>query len=432
MPAATPGGTSSFITSVYILDSTSTTGAGKTGLVFNTSGLTCYYKRSNGTASVAVSLVTITTLGTYASGGFKAIDGTNMAGLYEFHPPNAAIAAGATSVTFFFTGATGMAPVALQIGLQSVWDEINTGATHNLANSTGKQLRSVAVNTGVIYSGTLPSQAGMTSTTVKLDSGASAVDNAYQWNVYSDLTGADAGDSATITAYNGSTKVATVNTPWAVQPAIGDTFEITPAAQVQVVSYSTGQSPADLVLITPANKLATDAIGGVTLADAVAHGGTPGSSTATFAMQLLQLTNTGGTSLIVNGANSAIIEGTVQALKIAGSGNIAAVSIENAGSAPALHVTGGPFSAGMIIEGGVGTGTGGPALALYGGNANGTGTAGQAIYAHGGAGTAGVAAAQGILVIAGATGGFGGAPGVEVRGSNGNPAVVPGTLAIGS
>lgn len=111
----TGGGTTSLILTVFIQDSTSTTGAGKAGLAFNTAGLTCYYKRSNGTASVAVSLASISTLGTWVSGGFKEIDNANMIGLYEFDPPNAALATGATGVTFLFQGATGMAPVCLQV-----------------------------------------------------------------------------------------------------------------------------------------------------------------------------------------------------------------------------------------------------------------------------------------------------------------------------
>src|SRR4051812_38326258 len=98
-------GATSVVETIFLQDSTSTVGAGKTGLAFGTSGLTCYYKRSNGTASVAVTLVTITTLGTFASGGFKEIDATNMPGTYEFHPPDAAFASGAKEVTFFFTGA---------------------------------------------------------------------------------------------------------------------------------------------------------------------------------------------------------------------------------------------------------------------------------------------------------------------------------------
>jgi hypothetical protein len=103
-----PAGSASIVELVDILDSTSTTGAGKTGLAYNTASLTCYYKRSSGTASVAVTLVDITTLGTYVSGGFKEIDATHMPGAYEFHPPNAAFNSGAKYVTFYFVGATGM------------------------------------------------------------------------------------------------------------------------------------------------------------------------------------------------------------------------------------------------------------------------------------------------------------------------------------
>lgn len=112
-----PIGSTSWVDQIFIFDSTSTTGGGKTGLAYNTSGLTCYYKRSNGTASVSVSLASIATLGTFVSGGFKEIDSTGMPGVYEFHPPNAALATGATSVTFFFVGATGGAPIGIKYEL---------------------------------------------------------------------------------------------------------------------------------------------------------------------------------------------------------------------------------------------------------------------------------------------------------------------------
>jgi hypothetical protein len=109
-------GTTSLICEVFILDSASTTGAGKTGLVFG--GVTCYYKRNTANASVAVSLASAT-LGTFTSGGFKEVDATNMPGVYEFDPPNAALAAGADSVSFLLTGA-GMVPLPLEIELTAV------------------------------------------------------------------------------------------------------------------------------------------------------------------------------------------------------------------------------------------------------------------------------------------------------------------------
>ena len=113
-------GTTSLIVEVFIQDSTSTTGAGKTGLAFNTAGLQCYYKRNTGGASVVVALAS-STLGAFTSGGFKEVDAPNMPGVYEFDPPNAALAAGADSVVFFFLGtAAGIAPLPLEIELTAV------------------------------------------------------------------------------------------------------------------------------------------------------------------------------------------------------------------------------------------------------------------------------------------------------------------------
>ena len=113
-------GTTSLIVELFIQDSTSTTGAGKTGLVFNSSGLTCTYKRNADAASVSVTLVTIATLGTFASGGFKEVDATNMPGVYEFGVPNLALGAGADSVAFILNGAAGMAELPLEIELTAV------------------------------------------------------------------------------------------------------------------------------------------------------------------------------------------------------------------------------------------------------------------------------------------------------------------------
>jgi len=124
-------GTTSQILPVFIRDSASTTGAGKTGILFNASGFTCYYKRSSGTASAAVTLATIATLGTYTSGGWKEIDATNQPGLYEFHPPNAAVASGAEWVVFYFQGAAGMVPQPLLLDLTATsnQDSVRGGMT---------------------------------------------------------------------------------------------------------------------------------------------------------------------------------------------------------------------------------------------------------------------------------------------------------------
>jgi hypothetical protein len=119
MRIITAGSTSNVLDDLFVQDATAAGGAGLATLAYNTSGLTCYYKRSNGTAAVAVTLANIATLGTFVSGGFKAVDATNMPGVYEFHPPDLAMATGAKSVTFYFQGASGMAPAIVTYTLSA-------------------------------------------------------------------------------------------------------------------------------------------------------------------------------------------------------------------------------------------------------------------------------------------------------------------------
>lgn len=105
---------------VEILDSTSTTGARKTGLAFNTSSLTGYYT-INGASAVAITLATLAAANSaWSSGGFKEVDATNAPGLYRLDIPNAAIASGASSV-ITLKGATGMVQVSEEIMLVP-WD----------------------------------------------------------------------------------------------------------------------------------------------------------------------------------------------------------------------------------------------------------------------------------------------------------------------
>ena len=104
---------------ISIYDSSSTTGAKLTGLVFNSAGLTAYYNRSGAAgAAVAITLATATK-GTWATGGFVAIDGTNMPGDYELHIPNAALATGTDTVMVQLKGATNMVPLNILISLTS-------------------------------------------------------------------------------------------------------------------------------------------------------------------------------------------------------------------------------------------------------------------------------------------------------------------------
>jgi len=118
-----PGATSQIL-QIFIADSSSTTGAGLTGLTNASSGLTAYYHRDTDTTATAISLVTMT-VGTFTSSGFKEIDATNMPGWYQFCPPNAALASGAKSVGFHLKGATNMAPLPIELDLAENVQTIN-------------------------------------------------------------------------------------------------------------------------------------------------------------------------------------------------------------------------------------------------------------------------------------------------------------------
>lgn len=100
-----------------VLDSTSTTGGRKTGLVYNTASLTAYYTRNRGLAT-AITLATLAAADSaFSSGGFKEVDATNSPGLYRLDVPDAAFATGADSVVVTIKGATGMAQSDVEVQL---------------------------------------------------------------------------------------------------------------------------------------------------------------------------------------------------------------------------------------------------------------------------------------------------------------------------
>lgn len=105
---------------IFIQDSSSTTGAGLTGLVFNTASLVCYYRRGATGSATALTLATQTVGGAHSDGGFVAIDGTNMPGMYRLDLSDAIVASGVTTVSMMLKGATNMAPLTIELQLVSV------------------------------------------------------------------------------------------------------------------------------------------------------------------------------------------------------------------------------------------------------------------------------------------------------------------------
>lgn len=145
-------GATSQSVNLFVRDSSSTTGAGLTGLAYNTSGLTCYYTFAGANATAtAVTLATLAAVNSaYSSGGFKEIDSTNMPGWYRFDIPNAALATSkGRSVAFHLKGATNMAPLPFEVELTG-WDNQDgvRGGLTALPNATA------GANTGLPVVGT--------------------------------------------------------------------------------------------------------------------------------------------------------------------------------------------------------------------------------------------------------------------------------------
>jgi len=192
-------GTTSLIVHIFVGDSSSTSGNGLTGLVYNSASLVAYYIRPGDSSATAITLATAT-IGTYSSGGFKEVSSANMPGVYEFHIPNACLASGANQCVIMLKGATNMAPVVLEIQLTD-WD----------FQDSVTAVRMKAFYNSVEY-GT--AQAGGAST-ITLRSGAhSSQDNFYADQSIVILSGAGAGQTNRIVSYVAATRVATVATPW--------------------------------------------------------------------------------------------------------------------------------------------------------------------------------------------------------------------------
>lgn len=107
--------------------------------------------------------------------------------------------------------------------VDAVWDEVLTGATHNVTNSAGKRLRQVAGN--VVHDGTAQG-AGVDSNQIQLDAGASSTNGAYDPSVIAITGGTGIGQCRLILQYDGTTKTATVDRNWRTNPDATSEFVI--------------------------------------------------------------------------------------------------------------------------------------------------------------------------------------------------------------
>jgi hypothetical protein len=97
----------------------------------------------------------------------------------------------------------------------AVWDEILTGLSHNIQNSAGKRLRDIAAQ--ALHTGTSQGPA-VNGNQIQLSLDAADFDGAYDPAKIAIIDGMGAGQTRLIYEYAGSTRIATIDRDWKVEP----------------------------------------------------------------------------------------------------------------------------------------------------------------------------------------------------------------------
>ena len=145
---------------IFVADSSSTTGAGLANLVYNTASLVAYYFAADLANEVQITLATAT-LGTFASGGFVAVDNTNMPGWYEIGIPDVALDGG-NECAIQFRGAANMVPVNIYIEL----DAFDYQTATQPVNATQFAGQTITAAAGVTIPSAIASPTNITAGTI--------------------------------------------------------------------------------------------------------------------------------------------------------------------------------------------------------------------------------------------------------------------------
>ena len=123
---------------VFIQNSTSTIGAGLTGLSYNSAGLVWNYFTEDASGTTSVTLATMT-LGTWATGGFVQVSSAGLPGFYEIGLPNALTTNTTTTRSWGvmqLSGAANMVPVNVEIQFTG-WNPASTNISANVLTWDG-------------------------------------------------------------------------------------------------------------------------------------------------------------------------------------------------------------------------------------------------------------------------------------------------------
>jgi hypothetical protein len=233
---------------ISVKDTTSGSGAGLTGLLYNTASLFAEWRREGDAAATAMTLVSGSLSGAFIPNGFIA-DGSR--GDYELSIPDAvcALAAGVTWAIVRLYGVTAMLDVKIEIELDRVnyQDGVRFGLTAlpNAAANASGGLPSIGAGAGQftpsdiaamalkvnawdlleITGGTVNDVAPLASGFIG-SAGLSATNSFYVGRLVCFIAGPLAGLKQPVTGYVGATRTFAFSTPFPAAPANGNAFVI--------------------------------------------------------------------------------------------------------------------------------------------------------------------------------------------------------------
>ena len=213
---------------IFVQNSSVTTGAGLTGLVFNTASLVCYYRKGATGSATALTLATQTVGGAHSDGGFVEIDATNMPGMYRLDLSDTIVAA-AGSVTMMLKGATNMAPLTI---------ELQVGTT----NFEGGVVPTVTTTTTATNLTNAPTAGDLTATMKTSVTTAATAATPVAASVTGNVGGNVAGSVGSVTGAVGSVTGAVGSVAGNVDGNVtGTVAGVTPATAAQVAAVLTTQ-----------------------------------------------------------------------------------------------------------------------------------------------------------------------------------------------
>lgn len=132
-----PGATNRHLYVGPILQDAGATNPGDplTGLAYNTSGLTCYYKKNATDAATTLTLATQTATGAHSDGGFVELDSTNMPGVYRLDISDTMLTGSSPNNIIVLNGAADMATHVIHVVLTTPadvrdWDGANVATVN--------------------------------------------------------------------------------------------------------------------------------------------------------------------------------------------------------------------------------------------------------------------------------------------------------------